>query len=96
MPASERHVVVATIQTLKARLSNSPPEYEFLKDFKLAVFDEAHRSIAPSFTSVMQEIGLTYRQREDEPFLLGLTATPYRGHDERDPQACPSLWQHPA
>ena len=83
-PASERHVVVATIQTLKARLSNSPPEYEFLKDFKLAVFDEAHRSIAPSFTSVMQEIGLTYRQREDEPFLLGLTATPYRGHDETE------------
>ena len=81
LPASERHVVVATIQTLKARLSNSPAEYEFLKDFKLAVFDEAHRSIAPSFTSVMQEIGLTYRQREDEPFLLGLTATPYRGHD---------------
>ena len=81
LPASERHIVVATIQTLKARLSNSPAEYEFLKDFKLAVFDEAHRSIAPSFTSVMQEIGLTYRQREDEPFLLGLTATPYRGHD---------------
>ena len=81
-PASERHVVVATVQTLSARLSNYPAEYEFLKDFTLAVFDEAHRSIAPTFTSVMQEIGLTYRRREDEPFLLGLTATPYRGHDQ--------------
>ena len=46
------------------------------------VFDEAHRSIAPTFTSVMEEIGLTRWQREDEPILLGLTATPYRGHDE--------------
>ena len=83
-PASERHVVVATVQTLSARLSNYPAEYEFLKNFTLAVFDEAHRSIAPTFTSVMQEIGLTYRRREDEPFLLGLTATPYRGHDQEE------------
>ena len=29
-PASERHVVVATVQTLSARLSNYPAEYEFL------------------------------------------------------------------
>ncbi|MDE0701429.1 MAG: DEAD/DEAH box helicase [Acidimicrobiaceae bacterium] len=84
LPTSERHVVVATVQTLSARLSNRPAEFEFLKDFTLAVFDEAHRSIAPTFTSVMQEIGLTYRRREDEPFLLGLTATPYRGRDEEE------------
>ena len=30
----------------------------------------------------MQEIGLTRFQKADEPFLLGLTATPYRGYDE--------------
>ena len=81
---SEHHVVVATIQTLNARLSGRPAEYEFLRDFKLAVFDEAHRSIAPTFTSVMQDLGLTYRRQEDEPFLIGLTATPYRGHDEAE------------
>ncbi len=80
-PTSELHVVVATIQTLGSKLSNRPAGYEFLKDSKLVVFDEAHRSIAPTFTSVMQEIGLTHRRRADEPFLLGLTATPYRGHD---------------
>ena len=84
LPTIENHVVVATVQTLHPRLSNRPAEYEFLKDFKLAVFDEAHRSIAPTYTSVMQEIGLTYRRREDEPFLIGLTATPYRGHDEAE------------
>ena len=81
---TENHVVVATIQTLHARLTSRPGEYEFLKDFTLAVFDEAHRSIAPTYTSTMEAIGLTYRRREDEPFLIGLTATPYRGHDEAE------------
>ncbi len=83
-PTNERHVVVATVQTLNAKLSNRPDEYKFLAGFKLVVFDEAHRSIAPTFTSVMEDIGLTRFQRPDEPFLIGLTATPYRGRDEID------------
>ena len=81
---NELHVVVATIQTLHARLSNDAPAYRFISDFRLVVFDEAHRSVAPSYTSVMEEIGFTRWRRQDEPFLLGLTATPYRGHDERE------------
>ncbi len=84
LPTSDLHVVVATIQTLRARLQNSPIEYGFLTEATLVVFDEAHRSIAPTFTSVMQEIGLTRWQKGNEPFLLGLTATPYRGHDEEE------------
>ena len=84
VPTSDLHVIVATIQTLKSRLSNQPGNYSFLADFNLVVFDEAHRSVAPIFTSVMQEIGLTHRQRAEEPFLLGLTATPYRGHDKEE------------
>lgn len=84
LQTSERHVIVATIQTLSTRLANNPTEYEFLKGFGLAVFDEAHRSIAPTFTSVMRDIGLTYSTSDDEPFLLGLTATPYRGHDQAE------------
>ena len=82
LPMTELHVVVATVQTLAARLSKRPDEYGFLADFRLVVFDEAHRSIAPTSTSVMEELGLTRFQRADEPFLLGLTATPYRGQDE--------------
>ena len=82
LPTSDLHVVVASIQTLKSRLSRRSSEYEFLKEFKLVVCDEAHRSIAPSYTRVLSEIGLSYRTQEDEPFLLGLTATPYRGHNE--------------
>ena len=84
LPTGDLHVVVATIQTLRARLERRASDYEFLKDFRIVVFDEAHRSIAPSFTSVMEEIGLTRFQRQDEPFMLGLTATPYRGHDAEE------------
>lgn len=83
-PTPELHVIVATIQTLNARLSFQTEDYEFLANFRLVVFDEAHRSIAPTFTSVMQDIGLTRLQRADEPFMVGLTATPYRGRDEEE------------
>ena len=84
LPTTDLHVVVATIQTLHARFQNPRGEHDFLADCTLVVFDEAHRSIAPTFTSVMEEIGLTRWQREDEPFLIGLTATPYRGHDAEE------------
>ena len=84
LPTNELHVVVATIQTLDKKLSNQSGEYGFLADFRLVVFDEAHRSIAPTSTSVMEKIGLTRFQKADEPFMLGLTATPYRGHDEEE------------
>ena len=83
-PTSELHVIVATIQTLNDRLSNQRDEYEFLADFKLVVVDEAHGSIARSFTSVMEKIGLTRFRRAEEPFMLGLTATPYRGRNEQE------------
>ena len=83
-PVSKQHVVISTIQTLHSRLENKPEEYEFLADFSLVVFDEAHRSIAPTFTSVMEDLGLTRYQRQQEPFMLGLTATPYRGDDEEE------------
>ncbi len=78
LPTAQKHVIVATIQTLKSKIDS----YKF--NFKLLVFDEAHRSVAPTFTSVMQELRLTRWQREDEPLLIGLTATPYRGYDERE------------
>ncbi|MCY3969812.1 MAG: DEAD/DEAH box helicase family protein [Acidobacteria bacterium] len=81
-PLTKRHVVVASIQTLQARRGHQ--DYSFLADLQLVVFDEAHRSIAPTYTSVMEEIGLTRYQRPDEPFLVGLTATPYRGRDEEE------------
>ncbi len=86
IPTSDLHVVVATIQTLRARLNQGQSDYGFLRDFNLVVFDEAHRSIASTFTSAMAEIGFTSRQRSTEPFLVGLTATPYRGLNPAETQ----------
>ncbi len=85
LQTGDHHVVVASIQTLRSRFQSKPDDYAFLADFALVVFDEAHRSIAPTFTGVMQELGMAGRRRRSgEPFLLGLTATPYRGHDEQE------------
>ena len=76
--APDLHVIVATIQTLRHRLSQ-----QTLPDFELIVVDEAHGSLAPSFTKVLAELGLKHPSEPDEPFLLGLTATPYR-RDNRE------------
>ena len=83
-PTPDMHVIVATIQTLEKKLNGQHDSYEFLADFALVVFDEAHRSVAPTYTSVMQELGLTRWRRAHEPILVGLTATPYRGHDKAE------------
>lgn len=80
------HVVVASIQTLHARLRSKSLDPELVESLALVVFDEAHRSIAPTYTSAMNEIGLTFRQADSEPGLLGLTATPYRGYNESETQ----------
>ena len=81
---SEFHVVVATIQTLLSRFVKRSYGYEFLRDFTMVVFDEAHRSTARSFSDVMSDIGFSRQQHPTDPFLLGLTATPYRGRDEAE------------
>ena len=86
LPTPDMHVIVATIQTLSSAIARLPDKYEFLSDFEILIFDEAHRSVAPTFTSVMEELGLTRWRRSDEPILIGLTATPYRGRDERETQ----------
>lgn len=78
------HVVIATRQTLTARGVTGTDANDPLNDVQLLVVDEAHGSIAPSFTSIMGELGLTFRRREDEICLLGLTATPYRGRNEEE------------
>ena len=82
LPTTDMHVIVATIQTLYAKTTHQSAAYDFLADFKLLVFDEAHRSISRTFTSVMEELGLTRWRRAQEPLLIGLTATPYRGYDK--------------
>ena len=78
---SDAHVVVATVQTLRARMNGHEATRDLLAGVGLLVVDEAHGSIAPSYTNLMADLGLTFRRGDDEIFLLGLTATPYRGRD---------------
>ena len=79
-PGRGRNVVVTTPQTLRNKVNDVQDHF----DFSVVVFDEAHRSTAPMATSVMEELGLTRWKRSDELFLIGLTATPYRGRSERE------------
>ena len=83
-PPGGHHVIVATIQTLRARINRDSQVADILSDVSALVVDEAHGSIAPSYTQLMAELGLTFRRRGDEIILLGLTATPYRGLDKVD------------
>ena len=78
------HVIVATRQTLAAGGVTGASGDDPLNDVRLLVVDEAHGSIAPSYTSIMGALGLTFRRGEDEICLLGLTATPYRGRNEEE------------
>jgi superfamily II DNA or RNA helicase len=72
--AAEPHVVVATFQSLVSRLRY--PTYEWLKRAGCVIIDEAHGSIAPSYTEILDQFGITARGTERP--LIGLTATPFR------------------
>lgn len=75
-------VVVATIDKLREAINKT--EYEWLKSVGLIIVDEAHTSIAPSYTNVFRWLGgESITTRMTTP-LLGLTATAYRGHSEEE------------
>jgi superfamily II DNA or RNA helicase len=69
------HVVVATVDKLRGCVDDA--QYDWLSRASCVVVDEAHTSIAPEYTFVLQWLGLTHRH--DRCPLLGLTATPFRG-----------------
>jgi len=77
-------VIVASIQTLASRISSSLPDW--IRDASLVVIDEAHHAIAPSYTRLLN--WLTGRETDERktvpPPLLGLSATPFRGHNKEE------------
>ena len=77
-------VVIATIQKLQGTVGNS--DYEWLSDAACIVVDEAHGSIGPQHTELLQWVGLGRSQARDRATLLGLTATPYRGVSQDETQ----------
>lgn len=78
-------LVIATVDKLSS-LQKRGEEYDWLRDPSIVVIDEAHTSIASSYTQVLDWMGRGGRGRDKgvrRP-LLGLTATPFRGTSEGD------------
>ncbi|MET8334068.1 DEAD/DEAH box helicase [Streptosporangium canum] len=69
------HLVVAT----DAKLENvvETEEYEWLRKAQSVIIDEAHTSISPRYTRVLDALGLTPHRTRCP--LIGLSATPFRG-----------------
>ena len=77
--ASEEGVIVASIQQLEALCSRKDVLWLRLAEVVGPVIvDEAHHAISPSYTHVLESLGITGRSPSKRP-LIGLTATPYRG-----------------
>lgn len=75
-------VVVATIDKLREAIDK--PQHDWLTNPTLIIVDEAHTSIAPSYTNVFRWLGgESVTTRMTTP-LLGLTATAYRGNSEEE------------
>ncbi|MET7283832.1 DEAD/DEAH box helicase family protein [Kribbella sp. NPDC005582] len=73
-------LVIATIDKLNSLTTRSGDEYDWLREASVVVVDEAHASIAPSYTRVLEWLGRSSRVRSEERKpLIGLTATPFRG-----------------
>ncbi|MDH6140464.1 superfamily II DNA or RNA helicase [Kitasatospora sp. GP30] len=73
-------LVVATDAKLHVCLDTE--RYAWLRNAALVVVDEAHVATSPRYTEILSLLGLT--QHRTERHLLGLTATPFRGHNEEE------------
>ncbi|GAA4205027.1 hypothetical protein GCM10022252_64930 [Streptosporangium oxazolinicum] len=69
------HLVVAT----DAKLENviGTEGYEWLRNAQSVIIDEAHTSISPRYTRMLEALGLTPHRTRCP--LIGLSATPFRG-----------------
>ena len=74
----KNHVVVATFQSLVGRIKQT--KFDWLTRAACVVIAEAHGSVTPSYTTILNQLGLT--PRETPIPLVGLTATPFRGGAE--------------
>lgn len=81
--SGEAVVVIASIQTLNARLDVDA--LEWLSRPGVVVIDECHHAIAPSYSSLLRWLDVqtgSETDREVEPPVIGLSATPWRGRDD--------------
>lgn len=78
------HVVVATIQKLSSIVQRDGDDYEWVREASVVIIDEAHFATTPSYTAVLEWLGLGRSQGKDAATLIGLTATPFRGTSETE------------
>lgn len=81
--AGEAIVVVASIQTLNARIDHE--SLDWLSRPGIVVIDECHHAIAPSYSSLLRWLDVQTggeADRDAEPPVIGLSATPWRGRDD--------------
>lgn len=74
----EPTVVVASIQTLSSRLTAAP--LEWINRPAAVVIDECHHALTPSYTGLLKWLG----KQGQEPPMIGLSATPFRGRNEEE------------
>ena len=75
-------LVVATPATLINKVSST--RYQWLTEASVVVVDEAHSSVAPIYTAVLEWLGRRARTRRDDRPLIGLTATPFRSFNKEE------------
>lgn len=77
----ERGIIIASLQRMYAMwTSDQKNRYELVRQLrlnsKIVVIDEAHKAIAPTYQDAIESL-----TNMSETRILGLTATPGRGHD---------------
>ena len=69
-------IVIASVQKIDSTMKKNPAILTNLKDrLNMIVIDEAHRSTAPTYKRIINELG-------DDTRIIGLTATPFRVSDK--------------
>lgn len=74
-------LIVATPDKLKNCIEKSA--YSWLTETEVVIVDEAHTSVAPMYTAVLEWLGRGRSRKERRP-LIGLTATPFRNTNEAE------------
>lgn len=97
--ANERdglHLVVASTSKLSAidARGGFGEKYAWLVRPAVIVVDEAHRSISPAYTQVLSRLGGSSGVRGVTTPLIGLTATPYRGHSSEETRRLAERYDH--
>ncbi|MGW3545675.1 DEAD/DEAH box helicase [Nocardia niigatensis] len=82
-PAEDGAHIVVTTDAKLLKLSRKK-EHEWLTDADIVLVDEAHTSISKTYTELFN--WLKRGARERDRVLIGLSASPYRGHNQDQTQ----------